>query len=117
MTTYYSGDAEDDLVRVAWYGANSGGKTHPVGQKTPNAFGLHDMHGNVWEWCWDFYDDHYASAQAVDPRGPESGTQRVVRGGCYTSYREDCRSATRGRLWPGKKDPLVGFRIVRMAVK
>ena len=72
MTTYYSGDAEDDLVRVAWYGANSGGKTHPVGQKTPNAFGLHDMHGNVWEWCWDRWNLYKPDA-AVDPQGPPEG--------------------------------------------
>ncbi|MBN2208018.1 MAG: SUMF1/EgtB/PvdO family nonheme iron enzyme [Candidatus Coatesbacteria bacterium] len=115
------GDCEQGEPRylqcAAWFKNNSNGRVHSVGELAPNAFGLCDMHGNVWEWCWDFYDDHYASAPAVDPRGPDSGTQRVVRGGCYTSHKEDCRSAARGRLWPGKKDPLVGFRVVRRAVE
>lgn len=104
------------LECVGWFKNNSNGRVHSVGELAPNAFGLYDMHGNVWERCWDFYDENcYASSQSIDPHGPEKGTQRVVRGGCYQSNREDCRSATRGRLWPGARDKTVGFRVVRVA--
>ncbi len=102
------------LECAAWFKNNSNDRVHSVGQLAPNAFGLFDTHGNVWEWCWDLYDEHYfAPTQVADPRGPDKGTHRVVRGGCYVSYKEDCRSAARGRLWPGKKDPNVGFMVVR----
>jgi len=120
---YYTGDEafgdcepgdQAYLECAAWFMNNSNGRVHSVGELAPNAFGLFDTHGNVWEWCWDFYDEHYyASMQAADPRGPDKGTHRVVRGGCYMSHKEECRSAARGRLWPGKLDPKVGFRIVR----
>jgi len=106
------------LVCVGWFKNNSNGRIHSVGELAPNAFGLYDMHGNAWEMCWDFYDDHYyASSPAKDPRGPEKGTQRVVRGGCYQSNREDCRSASRGWIWPGRNGKTVGFRVVRTASK
>ncbi len=72
------------LDSVAWYEGNSGGRTHPVGQKLPNGYGLYDMLGNVWEWCWDWYDDgYYGRSPSRDPRGPESGTSRVLRGGSW----------------------------------
>ncbi len=102
------------LVCVGWFKNNSNGRVHLVGELAPNAFGLYDMHGNVWERCWDFYEK-YVSSQANDPHGPEKGTQRVVRGGCYQSNREDCRSASRGWLWPGRRDETVGLRVVRRA--
>jgi formylglycine-generating enzyme required for sulfatase activity len=81
-TRYSFGDADTDLGDYCWYHSNSGGTTHPVGQKKPNAWGLYDMHGNVMEWCADWYGN-YPSGACTDPQGPASGTHRVKRGGSY----------------------------------
>jgi formylglycine-generating enzyme required for sulfatase activity len=108
-TRYHTGDSEADLARAGWYGGNSGGKTHPVGQKEANAFGLHDMHGNVWEWCADWFGG-YPSGPVTDPTGPESGARRVLRGGSWVSTARGCRSAYRGRDTPVGRDQHLGFR-------
>ena len=111
-TTWCFGDDESLLGSYAWYLENSNGKTHPVGQKRPNAWGLYDMHGNVWEWCWDWYGAYPSSAE-TDPRGPISGSYRVGRGGSYWSNANDTRSASRGADYPGS-GYYVGFRVVRL---
>ena len=85
-TTYYSGNADADLLRIAWFQANSDGTTHAVGQKEPNKFGLYDMQGNVWQWCHDSFEtDYYERSPAQNPQGPEPGanTARVIRGGSW----------------------------------
>ncbi|MDR1947004.1 MAG: formylglycine-generating enzyme family protein [Desulfovibrio sp.] len=82
--------------RCAWYGGNSGYETHPVGEKEPNAWGLYDMQGNVWEWVQDWYaGNYYAGSPSVDPPGPSSGTLRAKRGGSWSDTAEECRPARR----------------------
>jgi formylglycine-generating enzyme required for sulfatase activity len=114
-TTRYSfGDGEKALDEYAWYSAESNRQTHPVGQKKPNAFGIHDMHGNIWEWCWDWYDpDFYKKSPAADPRGPEQATARVYRGGCWDYIPQLARSADRAWITPVYWSSNLGFRVVR----
>jgi formylglycine-generating enzyme required for sulfatase activity len=105
-----------NLTNYAWHAANSGGETHPVGQKLPNPWGLYDMHGNVWEGCQDWYGD-YAGGIALDPQGPATGSYRVFRGGdSMPRYWRDfawyCRSAYRFRNSPGYGLYRLGFRVV-----
>jgi formylglycine-generating enzyme required for sulfatase activity len=97
---------------TGWYNANSGFKTHPVGQKSANAWGLYDMHGNMWEWCWDWYGDYTSDAQ-TDPVGPISGAGRVRRGGSWYEPAMDLRSAYRAYGYPSYRSVHIGFRLVR----
>jgi formylglycine-generating enzyme required for sulfatase activity len=107
------GDDVGQLGRYAWYGTNSDGKTHPVGQKLANAFGLYDMHGNVLEWCWDGYA-RYDAKPAVDPVGPLKAALRVIRGGSWRNNPRDCRSANRNRSAPVYRLSDLGFRVARV---
>jgi formylglycine-generating enzyme required for sulfatase activity len=106
----------DPVLDVAgWYCGNALGATHAVKGKQPNAWDppLYDMHGNVWEWCWDFYRADLGSAIAVDPEGSPGGSQRVIRGGSWYYFARDCRSASRAPYWPNSADDIVGFRVAR----
>jgi len=108
---YCFGDSESELGDYAWYYGNSGNKTHPVGQKKPNKWRIYDMHGNVWEWCSDWYKkNYYKNSPYKNPKGPDSGSVHVLRsGGCFT-YANTCHSAFRGWSSPVNSGILGGFR-------
>lgn len=111
-----TGDYAGNLDTLAWYGDNSGGKTHPVGTKQPNGWGLYDMHGNVWEWVEDWYGA-YPSGAVTDPTGPSSGTSRTYRGGGYSDNKQATpstylRSTHRGVTGPSAFEDYIGFRLV-----
>jgi formylglycine-generating enzyme required for sulfatase activity len=107
-TPYYF--TKGTLEQHAWFNVNSQQHTHPVGQRTPNPWGLHDMYGNVWEWTADYYGEH-ASTPAVDPRGPATGNFRVFRGGAWNDAATDLRSAHRYHYGVYRAQSNIGFRV------
>ena len=127
-TTRFSfGDDEDDLYRYGNYcdRSNTNGyswqdkahddghdKTAPVGSYRPSRWGLYDMHGNVWEWCADWYGEQYPRGPVTDPTGPPDGKRRVVRGGSWMHAPWACRSAIRSRIIPNLTDGVGGFRVL-----
>jgi len=100
------------LTNYAWYDVNSGATTHPVGQKLANPWGLYDTYGNVWEWCQDWWLSSLSGGIAVDPQGPATGSDRVVRGGSWNISGTRCRSAYRDHGTPSAKVSFIGFRVV-----
>jgi formylglycine-generating enzyme required for sulfatase activity len=115
-TPYWSGDKESDLARAGWYKGNADGRTHPVGEKEANPFGLHDTHGNVWEWCWDKFGPYAdrpprpKDGLRYEPGDEDGGAMRVIRGGSWSFGARFARSAFRYDVHPGVRYGIVGFR-------
>jgi formylglycine-generating enzyme required for sulfatase activity len=115
---YSFGDDPTGLDACVWYGGNSSNQTHPVGQKRPNGFGLFDMHGNVYEWCWDGYKaNYYRESPDADPSGPSGAAVHVLRGGAWADEPRICRAAKRGWGTPLYHISGLGFRLARAGVQ
>ncbi len=113
-TAYNIGNEESDLEQAGWYKSNSRDSMRTVGRRQANAWGLHDMHGNVWEWCNDWYNDwYYKTSPKNDPTGEITGHYRVKRGGDYSVEAELCRSANREHDEPEDRHRFLGVRLVR----
>jgi formylglycine-generating enzyme required for sulfatase activity len=114
-SSYAFGSDTKILSQYAWHRNNSGGETHPVGQLNPNAWGLYDMHGNVHEWCQDWFDrKYYSQSPSNTPLGPSTGLAKTLRGGDWGSEGWYCRCASRSLSSPDRRSNRLGFRLIRM---
>jgi formylglycine-generating enzyme required for sulfatase activity len=116
--SYCYGDDPHRLDEFAWYAENSSEETHDVGKLAPNSYGLHDVHGNLWEWCWDWSASYRkrrptSGPAIVDPHGPDDGSERVLRGGCWNADRHWVRSSARNGYYPQEPLWFFGFRLAR----
>ena len=110
----YSYSGSNDYNKVAWCKNNSQLTPHAVATKEPNELGIYDMTGNAWEWCYDFYDKaYYKKSPENDPQGPETGTDRVYRGGSWTSNPEDLRMTSRHSFSQNKEYGMIGIRLAQ----
>ena len=112
-TDYLLYSGSNTINNIAWYYGNSNNEIHETGTKNANQLGIYDMSGNVWEWCYDWYDsDYYSNSPLENPQGPISGLNYVVRGGCWYNNASFCRVANRSNLNPTHSSNGVGFRII-----
>jgi formylglycine-generating enzyme required for sulfatase activity len=115
-TLFCFGNGATSLQQYAWWRGNAGERTHPVGRLQPKAWGLFDVHGNVWEWCRDRHNgQHYGPSRAIDPAGPATGSRRVIRGGSWFNGAGQCRSASRYDDLPHIEFHNLGFRVLQVA--
>jgi formylglycine-generating enzyme required for sulfatase activity len=110
-TAYSFGESVSELSNHGWFNVNAGFTTHAVGAKQPNPFGLFDMHGNVWEWCSNFFGQ-YTRGSLTDPTGPTQGLKRVIRGGCWSSTATNCQSSSRCGVIRSYRSNYLGFRLL-----
>jgi formylglycine-generating enzyme required for sulfatase activity len=111
-TDYCFGNNQLLLGQYAWFNGNASMTSHAVGQKIPNAWGLYDMHGNVREWCSDFWSWRYSTGLQIDPQGSMNGTERLRRGGAWSYYPEACKCGARDSCSPDISYYDVGLRVV-----
>ena len=110
---YFWGSDRQDMDQYVWYRDNSDNSIHPVGRKKPNAFKLYDMYGNAWEWCNDWFGaDYYGNSPSIDPDGPATGQERVLRGGSYANSDYFAQSGVRSKIAPAAANGTIGFRVV-----